>query len=207
MLSCFQLMTCGFVRKNPHSISSCDLLTLGFNDSVNLTWKCCNRDSCLSVQGIYCMWVMTAARGATRFSAWAASGLQTCDLKNENKCFRLSETGSRGRPVCLHLHSGPSHLDQPAVLGSHVLQWSPESDQSPLSEHSRAENGPRCQDKGKAEMRRTIESTTWSSDLFRSSWGKRVESWKHLPLIQKASSVLENEKGCHFFFFDLITFP
>lgn len=71
----------------------------------------------------------------------------------------LSETGSRGRPVCLHLHSGPSHLDQPAVLGSHILQRSPESDQSPVSEHSRAENGPRCQDKGKTQ-KCIIESTT-----------------------------------------------
>lgn len=47
--------------------------------------------------------------------------------------FSLSETCSRGEPVCLHLHSGPSYLDQPAVLGSHFLQRRPESNQSPLS--------------------------------------------------------------------------
>lgn len=57
--------------------------------------------------------------------------------------FCLAETGSWSQPVCVHLHSGPSHLDQPAVLGSHFLQRGPESDQIPVSELLRGEAGHR----------------------------------------------------------------
>lgn len=63
--------------------------------------------------------------------------------------FCLAEIGCWGKSVCLHLHSGPSHLDQPAVLGSHFLQRGPESDPIPLSQHPRGERGHHCQAKGK----------------------------------------------------------
>lgn len=61
--------------------------------------------------------------------------------------FCLAEIGCRSEPVCLHLHSGPSHLDQPAVLGSHFLQRGPESDPIPLSQHPRGERGHQAKGK------------------------------------------------------------
>lgn len=59
------------------------------------------------------------------------------------------EADCRSEPVCLHLHPGPSHLDQSAVLGSNFLQRSSESDPSPLPQHSRTKRGRHHQVKGK----------------------------------------------------------
>lgn len=82
--------------------------------------------------------------------------------------FCFAEAGSRGEPVCLHLHSGPSNLDQPAVLGSHFLQRGPEPDPSPLSKHPRGESRHHCQVKGKTENRNKyhVANEKWGLGAF-----------------------------------------
>lgn len=82
--------------------------------------------------------------------------------------FCFAETGSWGEPVCLHLHSGPSNLDQPAVLGSHFLQRGPEPDPSPLSKHPRGESGHHCQVKGKTENKNKyhVANEKWGLGAF-----------------------------------------
>lgn len=63
--------------------------------------------------------------------------------------FCLLEIGCWGEPVCLHLHPGPPHLDQPAVLGGHFLRRGPEPDQRPVPQQPGREVGHRCQAEGK----------------------------------------------------------
>ncbi len=62
--------------------------------------------------------------------------------------FLLTETGSRRGPVRLHLHTRPSHLDQSAVLGGHLLLWGAKPDPSALPHRPWGKTAHHCQDQG-----------------------------------------------------------
>lgn len=63
--------------------------------------------------------------------------------------FSPTETDSWSGPVRLHLRTRPSHLDQSAVLGGHLLLWGAKPDQSTLPHHPWGETTHHCQDQGK----------------------------------------------------------